>query len=86
VEAGARYQRAESDATGRGGDGGEQRPRFPRPPRAIDLIAVEQVITKPDRIEAHLLAEARHRHDVRPANLALDLRQLEADFERARGR
>ena len=46
-------------------------------------VAVEQVVAEPDRVEAGLLGGARHRGVLRPAHLALHLRQLHADPHRA---
>jgi len=50
----------------------------------MDIVAIKEMIAKPDRVETHLLAPPRHRSDFRPPDLALDLGQLEADLERAR--
>ena len=58
---------------------------LPGTPHPIHLVAIEHVVTDPERIEADLFAQAAHGGDFRPADLALDLGQLEADLERARG-
>ena len=47
--------------------------------------AVEEVVAGPDGIEAELLGAQRHRPQVRPAGLPLDLGELDADLERATG-
>ena len=52
---------------------------------SLDVIAIKQMVAEPDRVKTHLLAQARHRGHFRPADFALDLGQLEADLERARG-
>ena len=42
-------------------------------------VAVEQVVADPDRVEAARLRRPRHREVLRPADLALDLGELDAD-------
>ncbi len=67
---------AERDALGDRGQRRQRRPAIPRaslPPTA----AVEQVISHPERVEATPLRGARHRCKLRPAHLALDLRELD---------
>ena len=46
--------------------------------------AVEEVLAEPDRVEAEVLDRPGHVEQLRPADLALDLGQLDADLERAR--
>ncbi len=49
-------------------------------PRVVAVgETVEEVIAQPDRVEAELLRLAGHRDDLAPADLAFDLRQLDAD-------
>ena len=45
--------------------------------------AVEEVLADPDGVEAEVLDRAGHVEELRPADLALDLGQLDADLERA---
>ena len=54
---------------------GASRPPTVRGP--ADRPAVEEVLAEPDRVEAELLDRARHVEELRPADLALDLGQLE---------
>ena len=76
----------ERDARGDRGEGGQQRPGLPRAAGAIVARpAVEEVVAGPDRVEAELLGAQRHRPQVRPAGLPLDLGELDTDLERATG-
>jgi hypothetical protein len=83
VERGARHQRAEPDAFGRGREGREHRPRVPRTPFGTSVAAVQQVVAEPDRVEADLLGRAGHRHQLRPTDVTLDLGELHADGQRS---
>ncbi len=84
VEGGARDQRAEADPLGGRGEGGQHRPRLPRAAlRAAVPGCVEQVIAHPDGVEPDLLRGPRHREVLRPAHLALDLGELDADPQAA---
>ena len=48
--------------------------------------AVQEVLADPDRVEAQVLDGAGHVEQLRPADLALDLGELDADLERPMGR
>ena len=50
------------------------------------LPSIEQVLADPDRVEPEVLDGAGHVEELRPADLALDLGELDADLERAAGR
>jgi hypothetical protein len=77
VERGAGDERAELDALGDPREPGERRPGIPR---AADRVAVEQMVADPHRVEADLFRRARHRRQLVPARLVLDLGQLNPDL------
>jgi hypothetical protein len=79
VEPGAGDERAEADALGRGRQRRQLRPGVPRPALGPAVAAVEQVVAEPDRVEAAGLGRARDRQQLGPADIALDLRQLDTD-------
>src|SRR5206468_11061431 len=79
MERGARDERPELDPRRHRGQAGERRPAVPRPALLTPVAAVEKVVAEPDAVEAGLLGGARHRRELRPAHLALDLGQLHAD-------
>ena len=56
-------------------------------PRAAVVagLPVQQVVAVPDRVEAELLGPERHRAEVGPARLPLDLGELDADLEGTTG-
>ena len=72
-------ERAELDPRRHGGERREHRPAVPRPALGATVAPVEQVVADPQRVEARLLGGARDRRQLGPANLALDLGQLEPD-------
>src|SRR5205823_2047297 len=80
MERGAGDERAELDALGDPGEPGERRPTVPR---AAVRAAVEQVVADPDRVEAGLLGGPRHRRELVPPDVPLDLRELYADLHSA---
>src|SRR5580700_11019836 len=59
-------------------------PRLPRPPRDAAGQVVEQVVTKPQRVEPDALCGAGHREQLRPPDAPLDLGQLDTDAARTR--
>jgi hypothetical protein len=79
MESRACHQRTELHALCRGGERGEQRPRIPGAALASVIVAVEQMIAEPDRVEPDLLRGASHREVLGPADLPLDLRELDPD-------
>src|SRR5205823_13852239 len=81
VEAGARHQRTDFHSPRHGGNRRDQRPRLPWAARRAIGEAVEQVVANPDRIEAHRLGGLGHAAQLTPAHLALDLRELDPDFQ-----
>ena len=85
VEVGAGDERPELDPRRRGGDRGQQRPRLPRAASRPILPAIEEVLADPDGIEPEVLDRAGHVEELGPADFALDLGELDADFERAAG-
>ena len=77
VEPEARHERPDHDALGHAGQRGHDRPRVPRPALRAALVAVEQVIAEPDRVEPDLLGGARHGDSYSgQRTTALDLGQL----------
>ena len=82
VEVRARDERPELHAGRRGGDGRHRGPRLPRAARRPVGPSIEEVLADPDRVVAEVLDGADHVEDLRPADLALDLGQLDADLER----
>ena len=83
VERGAGDERPQLDPAGRGGDAREHRPGLPRTPRSPLPPAVEEVLAEPERVVAEVLERPGHVEELGPADLALDLRQLDSDLERA---
>ena len=83
VEVRARHERPELDPGGDGGDGAHQRPCLPRPARIAVGPAIEEVLAEPDRVEAEVLDGPHQVEQLRPANLALDLGQLDPDLDRS---
>ena len=79
VEAGAGDERTEPHPLGRGGEGGQQRPRLPGPALGPAVAAVEQVVAEPDRVEAAGFGRAGHGEVLGPAHLALHLGKLDSD-------
>ena len=64
---------------------GERRRASSTPPTArarAGRVPVQQMVADPDRVEARLLGRPRDRAQLRPADLALHLGQLDADPER----
>src|SRR5437762_3260294 len=59
------------------GERGKLRPRVPRPALRLSAPAVKMVIADPDGLEPRLLGSPRDRGDLRPANFALHLGQLD---------
>jgi hypothetical protein len=82
MEGAARHQRAEPKAFGRRRERREGRPSVPRAALGATVVSVEQVVAEPDRVEADLLGRSRHPRELRPADVALDLRELHADGHR----
>ena len=82
MEARASDERAEPNAFRDGSEPGEHRPCFPGAALLPPVAAVKEMVTEPDRFEADLLGRPRHGHVFRPAHVALDLRQLDADVQR----
>ncbi len=85
VERGRRDERPEPDPRRGRGDRREQRPDLPRPSGRTVRKSVEEMVADPDRVEAEFLGPAGHRNVLGPADLALNLRQLDAHPERASG-
>ena len=85
VEVRAGDERPELDPRRRGGDRGQQRPRLPRPAGGPVLPAIEEVLADPHGVEPEVLDRAGHVEELGPADLALDLGELDADLERAAG-
>jgi len=79
MEPGAGDERPQPDARGRRGERAEQRPRLPRRALRLAVVPVEQVVADPDRVEPALLRGAGHGPVLGPADLALHLRELDAD-------
>src|SRR5205823_336247 len=77
VEAGD--ERPQPDESRDGGEPREERPRFPGPPLRPAVAPVEVVVADPDRVEPRLLRRQRHGRVLGPANLALHLRELDAE-------
>ncbi len=65
-----------------GCQGGEDGPHLPWTARWLAIVAVEQVVAGPDRVEPDALRQERHLAQLRPAHLALDLGKLDADLDR----
>ncbi len=83
VEVRARDERPELDP-GRGrGDGRHHRPRLPRTARRPVGPSIQEVLAEPDRVVAEVLDRADQVEHLGPADLALDLGELDADLERA---
>ena len=85
MEVRAGDQRPELDPRRRGGDRGQQRPRLPRAASRPILPAIEEVLADPHGVEPEVLDRAGHVEELGPADLALDLGELDADLERAGG-
>ena len=85
VEVRAGDQRPELDPRRRGGDRRQQRPRLPRAAGRPILPAIEEVLADPHGVEPEVLDRAGHVEELGPADLALDLGELDADLERAAG-
>src|SRR5439155_668265 len=85
VEAGAGHKGPDRDSARDRGNPGQLRPRLPRATGAVGLIAIQEMIPHPDRVEAQLLPEASHRREFGPPNVPLHFRKLEPDLERPRG-
>src|ERR1700730_8820840 len=83
MKAGAGDHRPDRDPAGRGGDARQRRPSLPGASGAAGRVTVEEMVAHPYRIETKLLAQASHGDNLRPADFALHLWQLEADLERA---
>ncbi len=81
VEVQARDEGAKGDPLGDRREAGEQGPRFPRPSLRPAVVPIEVVVADPDRVEADLLGSARHRRVLGPPDLALHLRELDADAQ-----
>jgi hypothetical protein len=84
VEARGGHEWTDLHALGDGGEGGEHRPRLPRAARGFAVVAVQQVVPDPDRIETDALRELGHLALFRPSNGALDFGKLDADLQRSR--
>ena len=84
MEGGTGDERAEGDALSGDGEARQQRPRVPRPALRPPVVAVEQVVADPDRVEADLLGRAGHRGVLRPPHVPLDLGELHADTQGSR--
>ena len=64
---------------------GQQRPGLPRAAGGRSSPAIEEVLADPDGVEAEVLDRPGHVEELGPADLALDLGELDADLERAAG-
>ena len=82
VEVRAGDERPELDPRRRGRDRRQQRPGLPRAAGRPVRPAVEEVLADPHRVEAQVLDRAGHVEQLGPADLALDLGELDADLER----
>ena len=85
VERGRGDQRSQRDPIGGLGEGRQGRPRLPWSAALAARVPVQQVVAHPDRVEAHLLRQPCDRAQLRPADLALDLGELDADADRPAG-
>ena len=79
-------QGTQLDPRGRGGDGGQRRPGLPWPSGRAVRPAIEQMLADPHGVETEVLDRADHVEQFRPADLALDLGELDADLERSASR
>src|SRR5919106_4194497 len=86
VERRARNERSEAHTLGDRGQPRQHRPRLPWAPLGPPVVAVEEVVAEPDRVEPDLLGGSGHGHVFGPGRLALDLGQLDPDAERTRHR
>ena len=68
-----------ADPLGGGGQRPQQRPRLPGPALGPALIAVEEMVADPDRVEAALLGRPGHRPVLGPAHVAFGLGELDSD-------
>src|SRR5258708_39325487 len=84
MKARRRDERPKLDTLGGGGKGGKRGPRLPRSPRAAAGQVIEQVVTKPQRVEPDALRGPGHREQLRPPDPPLDLGQLDTDAARTR--
>jgi hypothetical protein len=66
------------------GGSGKRGPRLPRPPSDAAGQVVEQMVTKPKRVEPDALRSPGHREQLRPFDAPLDLGQLDTDAARTR--
>jgi hypothetical protein len=76
AERGAGNERSESDSGGRGRDRGEERERF-QGSSFRTLVAVEQVIAHPDRVEPGLFRRPGHGEVLPDRDLPLGFRKLD---------
>jgi hypothetical protein len=72
VKGHARHQRPELHTLGGGGKRSQHRPGLPRAALG-STVAIEQVVTEPDRVEPGRLGGVRHGEVLGPGDLALDL-------------
>ena len=86
VEAGARDQRPQSDALGHRRETGQQGPGFPGSALGPTVVAVQEVVTHPHRVEPDVLGRASHGDVLGPTHLAFDLRKLHTDAKGSRRR
>ena len=85
VERGRRHERPDGHALRRLGEAGQRRPGLPGSAGLAARVPVQEVVADPDRVEAGLLGGAGDGAELRPADLALHLGQLDADPEGAAG-
>ena len=85
MEVGARNQGPELDARGRCRDRPHQGPGLPRAARFSIRPAIEQVFADPERVEPGVLDRSNHVEDLGPADVTLDLRELNANPQWAVG-
>jgi hypothetical protein len=77
-------ERPDLDPRGDRGDPSEGGPGLPGAARLAVLVAVEEVVAEPDRVEPDRLRGHRHRAQLRPADDPLDLGELDADLQGSR--
>ena len=83
VEAGGRDQRTELDPLRDSGERGQDGPDLPRAARRPAVVAVEEMVADPDRVEADALRGRCHLAQLAPPDGALDLGQLDPHLQRS---
>jgi hypothetical protein len=84
MKARRRDQWPKLDTLGVSGKRGKRGPRLPRPLRDAAGQVVQQMVTKPKRVEPDALRSPGHQEQLRPFDAPLDLGQLDTDAARTR--